>query len=177
MDYKSHKKVTQEKTETVQKMFEKEVPEKWKRIQRYKQLFDKIKKDSRKKYFQEKLSFCKKDIKNTWKTLKDVIGKTILNENCLPKKIALENKEKTDQKTITKKFNMFYVKVRPNLASKIPQSNNDYKSYLPDITTLIDEQELTGQEIKEAVASLKPNKRPGCDSIHVNVIKAIYEEL
>ena len=31
--------------------------------------------------------------------------------------------------------------------------------------------------LKEAVASLKPNKSPGCDSIHVNVIKAIYEKL
>ena len=51
------------------------------------------------------------------------------------------------------------------------------KSYLPDITTLFDEQNLTEQELKEAVAHLKPNKSPGCDSIHVNVIKAIYEEL
>ena len=93
------------------------------------------------------------------------------------KKIALENKEITDQKTIVEKFSDFYVNVGPNLASKIPQNNNDYKSYLPDITTLFDEQDLTEQELKEAVASLKPNKSPGCDSIHVNVIKAIYEEL
>ena len=94
-----------------------------------------------------------------------------------PKKIALENKEITDQKTIVEKFNDFYVNVGPNLASKIPQNNNDYKSYLPDITTLFDEQDLTEQELKEAVASLKPNKSPGCDNIHVNVIKAIYEKL
>ena len=92
-----------------------------------------------------------------------------------PKKIALENKEITDQKTIAGKE--FYVNVGPNLASKIPQNNNDYKSYLPDITTLFDEQDLTEQELKEAVASLKPNKILGCDSIHVNVIKVIYEEL
>ena len=58
----------------------------------YKQLFEKIKKDFKKKYFQEKLSFYKNDFKNTWKTLKDVIGKTKINENRPPKKIALENK-------------------------------------------------------------------------------------
>ena len=39
--------------------------------------------------------------------------------------IALENTEITDQKTIAEKFNEFYVKVGPNLASKIPQNNND----------------------------------------------------
>ena len=71
----------------------------------------------------------------------------------------------------------FYVNVGPNLASKIPQNNNDYKSYLLDITTLFDEQDLTEQKLEEAIASLKPNKSPGCDSINVNVIKAIYKEL
>ena len=91
--------------------------------------------------------------------------------------IALGKKEITDQISVAKKFNEFYVNVRPNITSKIPQNNNDYKPYLPDITTLIDEQDLKEQEVEEAVASLKPNESPGCDSIHVNVIKAIYEEL
>ena len=95
----------------------------------------------------------------------------------LPKKVALENKEITDQKTIAEKINEFYANAGPNLDSKIPQNNSDYKSYLPDIATLFDEQDLTAQELKEAVTSLKPNKNPGCDIIHVNVIKAIYEEL
>ena len=58
---------------------------------------------------------------------------------------SLENKEITDQKTIDEKFNEFYVNVGPNLASKIPENNNDYKSYLPDITTQFDEQDLTEQ--------------------------------
>ena len=35
------------------------------------------------------------------------------------KKIALENKEITDQKTVAEKFNEFYVNVGQNLASKI----------------------------------------------------------
>ena len=143
----------------------------------YKQLFEKIKKDSKKNYFQEKLSFYKNDIKNTLKILKDVIGKTKINEHRLPKKIALENKEKANQKTIAETFNEFYVNVGPNLTSKISKNNNDYKSYLPDITALFDEQDLTEQELKEAVASLKPNKSLGCESIHVNVNKAIHEEL
>ena len=60
---------------------------------------------------------------------------------------------------------------------KHPQNNNDYKSYLSDITTLFDEQDLAEQELKEGVTSLNPNKSPWCDSIHTNAIKAIYEEL
>ena len=69
----------------------KKSPKNEKEYKDYKQLFEKIKKDSKRKYFQEKLSFYKKDIKNTWNSLKDVIGKTKMNENRLPKKKALEN--------------------------------------------------------------------------------------
>ena len=77
--------------------------------------------------------------------MEDVIGKTKINENRLPKKIDSENKEITDRKTIVEKRNEFYVNVRSNLASKIPQNNNDYKPYLSDITILFDEQDLTEQ--------------------------------
>ena len=98
-------------------------PKNEKEYKDYKQLFEKIKKDSKKKYFQEKFSFYKNDIKNTSKTLKDVVVKTKINENRLPKKIALENKEITDQKTVAEKFNEFYVNVGHNLASKISQNN------------------------------------------------------
>ena len=74
-------------------------------------------------------------------------------------------------------FNDFYVNVGPNLTPKTPQNNNDYKSYLPDIRTLFDEQDLTEQEFEEVVASLKPSKSPGFESFYVNVIKAFYKEL
>ena len=101
LDYKRNKKVIQEKTETARKIFEKEVPKNEQEYKDYKQLFEKIKEDSKKKYFQEKLSFYKNDIINNWKNKK--------NENRLPKKIALESKKITDQKTIAENFNKFYV--------------------------------------------------------------------
>ena len=49
------------------------------------------------------------------------------NEHRLPEKIALENKEITDQEAVVEKFNEFYLNVGPNVASKIPQNNNGYK--------------------------------------------------
>ena len=68
-------------------MVEKKSPKNENEYKDYEQLFVKIKKDSKKKYFQEKLSFYKNDIKNTWKTLKAVVGKTKVDENRLPKKM------------------------------------------------------------------------------------------
>ena len=131
MDYKRHK--------LYEKILKKKSPKNEKEYKDHKQLFQKIKKESKKKYFQKKLSFYKSNIKDTRKTLKDVIGKAKINENRLLKKIALENNEIT----IAEKFNEFYVNVGLNLASNIPQNNNDYKSYLPNISTLFDQQDLT----------------------------------
>ena len=40
-----------------------------------------------------------------------------------PKKIIIDIVEITDMKTIAKTFNIFFVKIGPNLASKIPKSD------------------------------------------------------
>ena len=82
---KGTKKSSKRKQKLYEKILKKKSPKNEKEYKDHKQLFQKIKKDSTKKYFQEKLSFYKNDIKNTWKTLKDVIGKTKINENRLPK--------------------------------------------------------------------------------------------
>ena len=79
------KKLSKRKQKLYEKFLKQKFPKNEKEYKDYKQLFEKIKKDSKKKYFQEKFSFYKNDIKNTWKTLKDVIGKTKINENRLPK--------------------------------------------------------------------------------------------
>ena len=114
MGYKRHKKSSKRKQKLHEEILRKKSPKNEKEYKNYKQLFEKIKKDSKK----EKLSFYKNDIKNTRKILKDVIGKTKINENRPPKEKALENKKITDQKTIAQKFNEFDVNVGPNLASK-----------------------------------------------------------
>ena len=95
----------------------------------------------------------------------------------LPKKIALENKEITDQKTIVEKFNEFYANAGPNVASKIAKTTVITYHICLILQHYLMSKISTAQELKEAVTSLKPNKNPGCDIIHVNVIKAINEEL
>ena len=41
----------------------------------YKNLFEKLKKQSKKLYFQNKLKKCENNIKNSWKIMKSIIGK------------------------------------------------------------------------------------------------------
>ena len=64
---KSIKKSSKRKQKLYEKFLKKKSPKSEKEYKDYKQLFEKIKKNSNKKYLQEKLSFYKNDIKNTWK--------------------------------------------------------------------------------------------------------------
>ena len=81
------------------------------------------------------------------------------------------------KKSIAEKFNSFFVNTSTNLAGKIPHSTTNFESYLPNITTIFRENCLTEEEFKNAFFSLKTNKSPGYDNIHVNVIRNLYNEL
>ena len=52
----------------------------------------------------------------------------------------------------------------------IPESQTKFDQYLNPHQTLMGEANLTDDEIKEALRSLKPNKSPGYDNISTNVI-------
>ena len=63
------------------------------------------------------------------------------------------------------------------LATKIPPSNTNFESYLPNITTSFLEKPLKEKEFKDAFLALKTNNSPGNDNLHVNVIRKLYHEL
>ena len=64
----------------------------------------------------------------------------------------------------------FFVNIGPKLASMIPESQTKFDQYLNPHQTLMGEANLTDDEIKEALRSLKPNKSPGYDNISSSVV-------
>ena len=62
----------------------------------YENLFEIIKRKSKKNYYLEKILSFKGDVKKTWKTMKDLIGKAKMNKSSLPQKIRVK---KTDNLT------------------------------------------------------------------------------
>ena len=143
----------------------------------YKSLFEKLKLQSQKLYFQNKLKQYENNIKNTWKIMKVIIGKSKVYNDNFPKILNIDKKEITDKKTIAEEFNSYFINVGPKLATKIPPSNTNFESYLPNITTSFLEKPLKEKEFKDAFFALKTNKSPGNDNLHVNVIRKLYHEL
>ena len=88
----------------------------------------------------------------------------------ISKRTIIDGQEIFDQEKIGSCFNKFYVDIVPKLASMIPELQTKFDQYLNPQVTLMDEVNLTDDEVKEALRRLKPNKSPGYDNILSNVV-------
>ena len=81
------------------------------------------------------------------------------------------------RKLFLKYFNNFFVKIGPNLASKIPKSDTNFKAYINKANTELQANPLREDEFLKAFKSEKINKVPGFDKIDVSVINQIYSHI
>ena len=72
-----------------------------------------------------------------------------------PKKLIIYKVEITEMKTIPNSFNKFFVKIVPNLASKIQKSDTNFDVHISKANTKLSENPLTEDEFLEAFKSLK----------------------
>ena len=114
----------------------------------YKNLFEKLKKQSKKLYFQNKLK--QYENKNTWNVMKAVIGKFKIRNDKFPKILDINKEKITDKKIIAETFNKFFINVGSKLADKISPSSTNFESYLPNITTALSDKPLSEKEFKDA---------------------------
>ncbi|MBY0580085.1 MAG: hypothetical protein K2P53_00155, partial [Rickettsiales bacterium] len=141
----------------------------------YKNIFEKIKKNSKKLYYSKLLERTNGNTKKTWKVIKEIIGNTKSYEkNNLPKKLLVDGKYIYDKKLIAKNLNSFFVNIGPNLAEKIPPSSSSYDSYLKTYDKVMDESKLDIYELRSALDSLKNNTSAGFDHISVHVVKSVF---
>ena len=148
-----------------------------KRYKDYKSLFEILKEKSKKLFYKKKLADCENNVKKTWDTIKEVIGKAKLIDNGLPKMMVIDECEIFDQNKIAYSFNKFFTSIGPKLASSIPSSSKDFKDFLSPVSTNLDEYPLHDEELNEAFNSLKANKSPGFDDISPTVVKRCHEDI
>ena len=83
--------------------------------------------------------------------------------------MIIDDQEISDQGKIANCFNKFFLDIGPKLAAMIPESQTKFDQYLSPHQTFMGEANLTDNELKEVLRSLKPNKSPGYDNISSNV--------
>ena len=141
----------------------------------YKNLFELIKRKSKKSYFSKKILQYKNNMKKTWSVMKEIIGKMHQhNKSKLTRKLFVDKKYITLETEIAKKFNEFFTEIGPSLARKISTPIKLFESFLKKTSTTLPERCLTINELKDAFFSLKMNKSTGADEISFNEIKNCF---
>ena len=140
----------------------------------YKRIFEKIRKKAKKNYYSACINKSQGNSKQTWKIIKNIIGKS----NALskfPKQLIYSNRTHNTKQEMAEVFNDFFSSIGKNLAAKIPKSSRDVLSYFENSETLMASNPLTFDELDKAFKSLQANKSPGIDEIDVNIVIETYE--
>ena len=83
-----------------------------------------------KKCYSEKISKYKHDAKKTWRTMKELVGKTKLKSSNLARKIIFNEVDIFVELKIVIEFNPFFTNIGSKLASKIPNASTTLESYI-----------------------------------------------
>ena len=147
------------------------------RYKNYKNLFEKLKNKSKIQHFSTLLKKHQNNSKETWKVMKDAIGKSKLLKDDFPRKLIINNKENFNQHEIASYFNNFFTNIGSNLAAKIPHSERHFTSYMEKSNNILETVNVSIEELEKAFSTLKINKACGFDDINPNIVKVSYEEL
>ena len=144
----------------------------------YKNLFQKLLKKSKSNYYSNQLNKHKSDSKKTWQIINEITGRKKPSNDTFPKSIKHGGTIFHDKHKICTEFNKYFVSVGPNLASKIPHVNTNYKDFLgnPHDSELLDK-DLTYKEFDKSVSALKANKAAGFDDLNSNVILHVISSI
>ena len=123
----------------------------------YKNLSEAIRKKSKQTHYSQLFTKYKKDIKNTWKIINEIISNTNNKQIDLPEKLVINNTTAVEKQEIAENFNNYFTDIYPNLASKIPNEQEGFEKYLPNCNTIMNNAPLTNGEVRNAFYSLKTN--------------------
>ena len=106
-------------------------------ISKYKQynnLYNKLKRIMKIKYYSNFLEYNKHNMKKTWEILQKAIGKQH-NKSNFPKTFKIENEQITDQVKIAESFNKYFSSIGIKTSENVPKSNKHYSEYLTNPIT------------------------------------------
>ena len=89
----------------------------------------------------------------------------------------MEEKEIKNIKSIAENVKIYFTQIGPILAKKVDSSSVNFHKYLEAYNITQPEKDLTVNELKDALFSLKLNKTPGYNEVNFNVVKKCFGSL
>ena len=141
------------------------------KFKRYRDLINTLKRKSQKQfhidYFQKHLNNAKK----AWTGINTILHRK-KKQKISDIFLNVNGKLVTDQKTVSKLFNNYFVNVADNLAKKIPKPNTKYQDYLKNPNEhSIYLHETTPDEVEKIIGNLDPNKAADIYGISTKLVK------
>ena len=121
-----------------------------------------------KEYIEEQLELNKTDLPRTWKIIKDIVGKTKIQNN-IKQKMYINGELTSDIDIIYNAFNNYFVTIGPQLANKININKNPL-TYINSTMNSIFIPYINEKDITQVVNSLK-NSSAGWDFIPASIAK------
>lgn len=166
-------KSSKHKQKLYMKFLKKRSPENESNYKFYKNMFLKLVKEAKKNFYTRNIVKNSNDSRLIWETIRQIIGKANSHKSTLPPLINQNGQEYTRKSEITNEFNKHFVKLGPTLASRIPQSNVSFDSYISESGSMMTHADLTIDEFEAAINTVKFNKSPGYDGFNGKVVKRI----
>ena len=144
----------------------------------YKLHLKRLIRSAKKNYYQGQFSKFKNDIKNTWRTIKQIINRD-QNSHDLPDELLIDNSSTCDPSIIANKFNYFFAGIGSKLADAINNPDNaNFQDYLlnPSIHNSVFEC-ISEETTMELLNKLKSKPSYGHDGISTKLLKACTNEI
>ena len=133
--------------------------------------FNCLKRRAKNLYYKNKLSFYHQNAKKSWDILREVLGEQ-KKLNPTPCFFWEGDTKISGDKKIAEGFSKFFSEIGDSLAKKIPNSKNNFKSYMGN---KVDEnfvfKSITPADLLEAAKTLKPKCSFGADFISSKLLK------
>ena len=137
--------------------------------------YNRLKREMKKMYYKNILELNKNNMKNTWHTLKQVLGKEH-NKSNFPQFFQIDDNKISDKNLIAQSFNEYFSKIGKTTSENVPRSNKPFTEYIkhPKLNSIFIEP-INASHILEIVHKLKPKTSFGHDEIPTKLIKETIE--
>ncbi len=142
---------------------------------KYKNIFNKLKRQSKRNYFSNLLHTYKNDIKKTWKVLNNITGKNS-NKQKISETFINNGAQTSNPILIAQGFCDYFTHVGEQFAAAISPSQKHFRSYLNKNTNTNNSLFLSPtdpEEINKVITILKSKKSCGDDGISSSFLKKL----
>ena len=141
----------------------------------YRGQLQRIKRQSKREYYQSKCKEYKKETRKLWTVINDITGRNIKKETMIEKlRLGDTTTNKADE--ITQTFSKFFASVGRDYADRIPKSKNSIRYYIdkiPENQLSMFMTPTTGKEVETIIHGLNNKNSSGFDDVSNRILKGI----